>query len=131
MFFTVAGFREGIFFTPVANGLDANLLSVFGNGLDTSFLLVLGKGLDGIFLFAVGNLLDRSFAMTSLFCLGSPRLPMIAAGVAKGASSFMAASRMPSAPFVSTAEPWDFDADTIAVHLPFVSDPKTFSICIR
>ena len=57
----------------MANGLDANLLSVFGNGLDANFLLVLGNGLDGIFLFAVGNLLDGSFATTSLSWLGFPR----------------------------------------------------------
>ena len=35
------------------------------------------------------------------------------------------------APFVNRARLWDFDADTIAVHLLFVSDPKTSSICIR
>ncbi len=80
IFFTLGSIREGIFVAPVANGLDANLLSVLGNGLDTNFLsvlgngldanlrLVLGNGLDGIFLFAVGNGLVGVLTIKSLFC---------------------------------------------------------------
>ena len=68
IFFTLGSIREGIFVAPVANGLDANFLSVFGNGLDTNFLSVFGNGLDGIFLLAVGNCLDGILTIKSLFC---------------------------------------------------------------